>query len=382
MTEKPREPSTDRRLCPTCGSRLSPEATRCVVCGADLRSGAAARASAARRRRPGQVSLPLPLALGILLAFTALAIGVTFALVRLAGGEVGSPSATPSVSPTITATLQPTGTETPAPTPTPLPPISHTIVTGDTCGGLAAIYEVAIRSIQEMNPGLQCEFLSIGQVVLVPQPTPTASPEPTSTLSPAEATDAACEKVTYTVLADDTLGAIADNYDVGLQAIMDYNGLSGPNIFAGQVLIIPLCARNPTPGPSPTPTSPPPYPAPNLLLPPDGAAFTLANDTVSLQWASVAELRENEFYQVTVLDVTEGSGTRRVVGYVTNTTYTVPTTMRPSEALPHVMAWSVTTVRQTGTNAAGSPIYVSAGATSARRTFTWSGAAVGSTPTP
>ena len=381
MTEKPREPSTDRRLCPTCGSRLSPDALRCVVCGADLRGGQAARPST-RRRRPGQVSLPLPLALGILLAFTALAVGATYAAVRLIGGAAQSPSATPTVSPTVTTTPEPTATETPAPTLTPLPPINHTITTGDTCLGLAAFYEVSIRSIQDMNPGLQCEFLSIGQIVLVPQPTPTASPEPTSTLSPADATEAACEKLTYTVLANDTLGAIADNYDVDLQAIMDYNGMSGPNIFAGQVLIIPLCARNPTPGPSPTPTSPPPYPAPNLLLPPDGAAFTLANDTVSLQWASVAQLRENEFYQVTVMDVTEGSGTRRVVGYVTNTAYIVPTSLRPSEALPHVMAWWVTTVRQTGTNAAGNAIYVSAGATSARRTFTWSGAAIGSTPTP
>ncbi|MEW6568757.1 MAG: hypothetical protein AB1449_11445, partial [Chloroflexota bacterium] len=126
----------------------------------------------------------------------------------------------------------------------------------------------------------------------------------------------------------------------------------------------------------------PPHPAPNLLLPQDGAAFTLANDSVTLQWASVGQLRENEFYQVVVEDVTEGTGTRRIVDYVRDTKYIVPVGLRPSEAMPHVLRWWVTTVRQTGTNAAGNPIYTSAGATSIRRDFTWSGAAIGPTPTP
>jgi LysM repeat protein len=329
-----------------------------------------------------QVNLPLPLALGLLVAFIALGAGATFAGVELIGPNASEPSPSPTVSPTATTTAAPTATETPALTWTPLPPVEHRIVAGETCGGLAAFYEVSIRSIQDLNPSMQCELLTIGTVLLIPQPTPTATPQPTATLSPAEATEAACEKVTYTVQANDTLGGIADNYNVDIQAIMDYNGMSGPSIFAGQVLIVPLCARNPTPGPSPTPTAPPPYPAPNLLLPLDGAAFTLSNDTVSLQWASVAQLRENEFYQVTVLDVTEGSGTQRLVTAVSNTSYVVPTSMCPREPLPHILAWWVTTVRQTGTNAAGEPIYTSAGATSVRRYFTWSGAAVGATPAP
>lgn len=382
MTEKSREQPTERRLCPTCGTRVGADAVRCVVCGAELKAPTGPHKAGPRSRRRSQLTLPLPLALGILLAFIALAAGLTFAGMRVFGQDRAPASATPTLTPTASNTPEPTAPAPPEPTWTPLPPINHTIAAGETCGGLAAYYEVSIRAIQDLNPGMQCELLVIGSTVLIPQPTPTATPEPTATLSPAEATEAACEKVTYTVQADDTLGAIAENYNVDMQAIMDYNGMSGPNIFAGQILIVPLCARNPTPGPTPTPTSPPPYLAPNLLLPLDGSAFTLADDSVSLQWASVAELRENEFYEVTVLDVTEGSGTRRVEGYVTNTTFVVPVSFRPSESLPHIMAWWVSTVRQTGANPSGSPVYASAGPASSRRHFTWSGAAIGATPTP
>ncbi len=57
-------------------------------------------------------------------------------------------------------------------------------------------------------------------------------------------------------------------------------------------------------------------------------------------------------------------------------------TFRPNDTLPHIMRWDVSVVRQTGTDANSNPIYVSGGAVSDRRHFTWSGAAVASTPTP
>jgi LysM repeat protein/ribosomal protein L40E len=381
MTEPAQDPQTQRRVCPTCGSRVSLEATRCVVCGTELRAGSGVgRAAAGRRGR--QVNLPLPLALGILAAFTVLAAGIALVVGRLVDTGGGAPTPTSTQTPTPTNTAEPTATETPAPTWTPLPPIQITLAPNFYCVDLAAYFNVSLQSILDLNPGMRCEVLNVGQSILIPQPTRTATPEPTGTLSPEDATAAACETVTYSVQENDVLSAIAENYNVSMQAIMDYNTLANSNVFVGQVLIIPLCRRNPTPGPSPTPTPPPPYPAPNLLLPQDGMAFTLADDSVSLQWASVAQLRENEFYMVTVEDITEGSGTQRVVAYATDTKYIVPASFRPTEALPHVMRWWVTTVRQTGTNTAGNPVYASAGATSARRDFTWSGAAVGPTPTP
>ncbi len=157
-------------------------------------------------------------------------------------------------------------------------------------------------------------------------------------------------------------------------------GLSTDNVYIDQPLTIPLCMRAATPGPSPTPTPPPPYGAPSLLLPVDGAPFSLADNAVTLQWASVGTLRDNERYQITVEDVTAGTG-RKILDYATDTKYIVPSTFRPQDTLPHVMRWWIVTVRQTGTNDLGNPIWSIAGAASTPRDFTWTGTAIIPTPT-
>jgi hypothetical protein len=146
-------------------------------------------------------------------------------------------------------------------------------------------------------------------------------------------------------------------------------------------LEIPLCKRAATPGPSPTPTPPPPYPAPNLLLPSNGAAFTLANDSITLQWASVGTLADNERYLVVVVDLTGTTG-RKWTDYATDTKDVLPVSFRPQDSQAHSMEWWVTTVRQTGTDDQGQPIWTNAGANSDMRVFSWIGVASGTTPTP
>jgi LysM repeat protein len=325
----------------------------------------------------------LPVALGLLAGFVLLTAGITYAAMRLTNlGVRATPTVTPTLTATITATPLPTFTATPEPSPTMEPPIDYTVVSLDTCGSLAYAFDVSVRSILELNNlGADC-LLSVGTVLKIPRPTPTSSPEPTATLLPAEATVEACDRIAYTVQADDTLAGIALNYNVELQAIKDFNSMPSDTVFVGQVLTIPLCRRLPTPGPTPTPTPPPPYPAPNLLLPRDGEYFSLTNDSVTLQWASVGQLRENEFYQVIVEDLTDTTGTKRLVGYATDTKYIIPVTFRPNDALPHIMRWVVSVARQTGTDANSKPIYVSGGAGSDRRHFSWTGAAAAATPTP
>ncbi len=223
--------------------------------------------------------------------------------------------------------------------------------------------------------------MQVGQTILVPRPTPTVLPVATSTLEPAAATRAACQTVDYTVQANDTLSSISINYNVSMQAIKDRNGLSTDNVYLGTTLTIPLCMRAATPGPTPTPTTPPPYPAPNLLLPADGEPFSLAVDTVILQWSSVGELRDNERYQVTIEDVTGGTG-RKLVDYVTDTKFNVPVSFRPQDNRSHIMRWWVVAIRQTSTDDQGNPVWTSAGTTSAMRVFSWSGAGPAETPTP
>ena len=379
MSAQPNAKSTTGGVCPRCGTRLSGTATRCIVCGTEV----GARTSTGVRQRRSEITISIPLALILLAIFSLISAGLAFAAVRFTDLGASAPAEeTATASPTITQTVQATLTGTPAATWTALPPFEHSIASGDTCIGLAAVYDVSVPSILNANPGLNCNVLVVGNIVFVPQPTPTASPMPTGTLSPADATREACPTIDYTVEANDTLSRVADLYDVSMEAIKEFNGMVTEIVYEGQVLIVPLCRRLPTPGPTPTATSPPPYPSANLLLPLDGAPFSLADDTVILQWASVGQLRDNELYQVTVLDVTEGSGSIRLIDYTNDTKYIVPSNMRPSESLPHVMRWSVTTVRQTGTASGGTPIYQSAGSVSIQRVFTWSGSSPEPTPAP
>ncbi len=369
------------KLCPICGTRLAEDATRCVVCGSALTPQATTRST--RPIRGSQIpviQISLPLALLLLILMLALGAGGVY--LGLKGAGVVQPP-TPISSPTNTATITPTPTVTPTPTetptPTPLPPIEYTVKSGDFCSTIAYTFQVSVTSIITLNNlDAQCS-LRVGQKLLIPQPTPTPLPPPTATLEPAEATRAACLQVKYTVQANDTLSTIAANYAVSMEAIKEWNGLTSDNVWTDQVLFIPLCMRAATPGPSPTPTPPPPYPAPNLLLPANGAPFTLADNAIALQWASVGVLRENERYMVVVEDITAG-GQRKITDYVLDTKYLVPPSFRPQDTLPHVMRWWVVVVRQTGADSSGNPIYTLAGAPSETRVFTWSNIAPPATP--
>jgi LysM repeat protein len=291
--------------------------------------------------------------------------------------DTPTPTETPTASPSPTNTLPPTD----IPTATPQPPFDYTVGPGETCSLIAYNFNVSVQSIIIANNLPSTCPISQGQSLKIPYPTPTVPPPATSTPLPVDATRQACETVPITVQENDTLSSISLNYAVPMDAIKQFNGLTTDNVLLGQALLIPLCMRAATPGPTPTATLPPPYPAPNLLLPADGAAFTLANDVVTLQWASVGVLRDGEAYQVIVEDVT-ATQTRRITDYVTDTKYIVPTSFRPNDNVAHVMRWWVIPVRQAGVDDQGQPVWVSSGATSEKRVFTWVGVAIQGTPNP
>ncbi|GAB4522127.1 MAG: hypothetical protein Fur0018_03440 [Anaerolineales bacterium] len=369
------------RVCPTCGARLAANTSRCVVCGTDFDTQQREAAALPVSRVP-EITLSLPVAMLALAFFVGLGAMLVFFALR-STGRVVEPTVTPSPTATSTPTLTPTPV-TPTPTATPLPtptPITYEIKSGDTCINIALRYSVSVQSIVLLN-NVDCNLLVLGNKLLIPQPTPTNTPPPTATLSPAEATEAACEKVTHKVQDTDTLSGIAAFYGVPMEAIRNYNGLPTDTVFSGSTLVIPLCARPPTPGPTPTATQHPPYPAPNLLLPADGAPFG-ANTTgsITLQWATVGTLRDNEAYAVTVEDVTAGTA-RKVVAYVYDTKFIVPASLRPTDGSVHLYRWYVVTVRQTGNDAEGNPVWEAAGAASVPRGFTWSGTSGSGTPAP
>jgi len=331
-----------------------------------------------------EVTLSLPVAILLLAVFLAIGAGLVYAALRSQPEVIIQPTVTHTVTITVTPSLTatqppPTITNTPEPSPTP---ITYKVQENDNCISIAYFFGVSVQSIVTLNNlPAACDTLYIGQPLQIPQPTLTPSPLPSATLSEAEATEAACEKIDYTVQENDTLSTIATAYGVPMAAIQDYNGLVGDRVQLGQSLTIPLCRRFATPGPTPTATLPPPYPAPNLLLPPDGAPFSLTSGSITLQWASVGTLAENEAYAVTIDDVTSGSGLK-TVDYVTDTKYIVPAEILPTENTPHVIRWTVSVSRQVGTDNDGNPIWESAGASSAARVFTWLGGKSAPTPTP
>jgi LysM repeat protein len=369
------------KTCPTCGTLVSENATRCLVCGRPFTVSDKQKKSIQGPKMP-EITLSLPIALGLMVLVLAIGAVVVFALLN-STGRVVEPTQVPTITETPTLTLTPTAslTPTPFPTGTPLPPLEYSIQSGDFCSTIAAFFNVSVQSIVLLNNlPADCGTLIVGQILLIPQPTPTASPQPSSTLSEAQSTEDACEKLPYVVGENDTLSGIARNYNISMDILKEYNAKSSDVVFQGETIMIPLCQRLPTPGPTPTATPPPPYAAPSLLLPADGSPFLGANDTITLQWASVGTLRENETYQVNIEDVTDGTG-RKLVSNVTDTKFTIPASFRPNTSLPHILRWWVTPMRQTGSTKDGQPIWAPAGAASAPRVFTWQGINV-VTPTP
>lgn len=376
------------KICPTCGTRMNETATRCLVCGrtffndpnasqqaAPQKAGKKSGSSSINKPRLPEITLSLPIAIGLFILLIIIGAAVVFFLLR-STGRVVEPTVTPSSTNTPFPTFTPTATYTPTleMTSTPLAPIEYSVKEGDLCASIAAVFDVSISSIVLANNLSADCYLSPGQTLLIPQPTPTATAFPTGTLTGSEATLAICGSYDYVVSNTDTLFGIALNYGVTSDIIRQYNGLTGDIVVAGSTLKIPLCERV-TPGPTSTPTNPPPYAAPNLLLPADGTSYGTSGDTITLQWAAVGTLLSNEAYEITIEDVTEGTG-RKIIEYATDTKFNVPISFRPSAQEPHVIRWYVTPVRQTGSQDDGSAIYSPAGSRSDARTFIWSGVAV------
>jgi LysM repeat protein len=372
----PETNTSKTKLCSVCGTRLNESATRCLVCGTELDVKADTKKPAeVRANRLPEITFSLPAALGLLALFITLGAVVVFLILRgetppAISDSTQQPAGTATVSPAITFTPTSTQTGTMAPTWTPLAPVEYQVQPGDSCAGVAAMFGVSVQSIiLENNLSANCDLFE-DQVLMVPQPTPTASPQPTATLSDAEKTDIACETLTYDVQANDTLSSIADTYNVSMATIREYNGLINDTVFEGQPLQIPLCQREPTPGPTPTPTPLPPYPGPNLLLPADGASFTSSSDTISLQWAAVGELESDEAYAVTIIDLTSETD-ETLVDYVTETSFIVPASFLSDDAKPHIYKWYVYIVRQIGSDEEDVENWEVAGNRSEERVFGW-----------
>jgi formylglycine-generating enzyme required for sulfatase activity len=130
------------------------------------------------------------------------------------------PTATPTL-PTLTPGL---------PTPTP---VIYVVQAGDTLGAIAKEFGVTVEALQEINAISDPNRLQIDQELIIPQTQVEATVTSTS-ISPTMAPDV------YVVQAGDTLGAIAKQYGITVEALQEVNAISDPTrLQIGQKLIIP-----------------------------------------------------------------------------------------------------------------------------------------------
>jgi LysM repeat protein len=248
---------------------------------------------------------------------------------------------------------------------------------------IADKFNTTIEKIQAFNNLGNSDEIEVGQVLQIPAagstPNPTTTPRPTETFVPGPTPGT----VLHVVQSGDTLLGISLRYGVPMTVIQKANDIEDPEtIKVGQQLVIPIGSTPvATAGLPPTPTGPPRYNAPVILSPLDGQTFEGNGDPILLQWASVAILRENEYYFVRLEQV--DSGKPPTTFRTRATGWHIPVELFPQPDDPRrVFQWQVRVVRETGTDADGKPIYSDAGPASAARTFRWLIAQPTTTPTP
>ncbi len=97
--------------------------------------------------------------------------------------------------------------------------LTYTVQTGDTLYSIARKYNTTVNAIKELN-NLTSDILRVGQVLKIP-------------------TVFDDDYITYTVLPNDTLYAIARRYNTSVDAIKNLNNLTSDVLKIGQILKIP-----------------------------------------------------------------------------------------------------------------------------------------------
>jgi N-acetylmuramoyl-L-alanine amidase len=127
----------------------------------------------------------------------------------------------------------------PAPSPpAPAPAASgHTVVAGDTVSAIARAHGTSVQAVLDANGLTRSSIIYPGQTLAIPGTAAAAQAPAPSAPAPAAPAPAASE---YTVVAGDTVSAIARAHGTSVQAVLDANGLTRSSIIhPGQTLAIP-----------------------------------------------------------------------------------------------------------------------------------------------
>ncbi|MGF4045954.1 lytic transglycosylase [Paenarthrobacter nitroguajacolicus] len=162
--------------------------------------------------------------------------------------NVGSVIPAQAVASTIPAALRPMA---------PSVPDSYTIVRGDTISAIARRFNVDTTAVLQLNNLSATTLIYPGQTIKL-KGTATAAPAKPAPPAPSAPSTQGSATV-YTVVAGDTLGAIAAKHGVPLSSIFSWNGLNRSSIiYPGQKIKVsggsaPSAPAAPAPAPAPAP---------------------------------------------------------------------------------------------------------------------------------
>ncbi len=164
--------------------------------------------------------------------------------------------------------------------------LTYQVITGDTLTAIAYRFGTTINSIAQANNISNPNMIYAGQILDIPdgQTTPspvtaTPPPNPNPTTPPSGGS-------VYIVQSGDTLSSIAQRFGVTVNAIVQANGISNPNlIYIGQQLTI---SGGTTPLPTAVPSTPP---SPGNGMAFGGQTLNLANkekmQQAGMEWIKV-----------------------------------------------------------------------------------------------
>jgi LysM repeat protein len=116
---------------------------------------------------------------------------------------------------------------------------THTVVKGDTLGGIARKYGTSSAAIKQAN-GMSSDTVVLGKQLVIPGASGAAvsRPAPAAKATPAAAPKTAGGK-TYTVVKGDTLAGISRKHGVSVDALKKANGMKSDTVVLGSKLRIP-----------------------------------------------------------------------------------------------------------------------------------------------
>lgn len=215
------------------------------------------------------------------------------------------------------------------------------------------------------------DFLPVGETILIPRPTTTATAQGASATQAILATigvdDSTGARLVsgvlvgcYEVEAGDSLVDIALQYNTTLEVLsnlnreIDWFGCAftepsggpdcNPNIQIGQCINVPqptpLPSKTPTPTGDETATPTATHRPPRLLFPADNAV--IPPGPLLIQWVGLSGIGAADEYLIEIVDQTTNTPLRRASQ---SNTFLVPQEFVPDDGRAHVMQWRVSVAR-------------------------------------